>query len=75
LKPEDFGVTRYVHIAHRLTGWNAIKNRAEQLNLQLTDEEIKEVTNKVKALADIKQQSLDDVDSLLRHYHENRLGN
>lgn len=72
LKPEDFGVTRYVHIAHRLTGWNAIKNRAEQLNLQLTDDDIKEVTNKIKALADIKQQSLDDVDSLLRHYHENR---
>ena len=72
MKPEDFGVTRYVHIAHRLTGWNAIKNRAEQLNLQLTDDDIKEVTNKIKALADIKQQSLDDVDSLLRHYHENR---
>ncbi|MCA9886624.1 MAG: homocitrate synthase, partial [Anaerolineae bacterium] len=31
LDPADFGLTRYVHVAHRLTGWNAIKQRAEQL--------------------------------------------
>ena len=34
LKPEDFGLTRYIHIAHRLTGWNVIRHRAEQLGLQ-----------------------------------------
>jgi len=72
LKPEDFGVKRFVHIAHRLTGWNAVKHRVEQLGLKLSDEEIKEATNKIKSLADIKQQSLDDVDVLLREYHENR---
>ncbi len=33
LRPEDFGLTRYIHIAHRLTGWNAIRNRADQLGL------------------------------------------
>jgi homocitrate synthase len=27
LDPHAFGMTRYVSIAHRLTGWNAIKNR------------------------------------------------
>jgi len=69
LKPEDFGMTRFVHIAHRLTGWNAIKNRVEQLGLKLTDEEIKDATNKIKTLADIKQQTLDDVDAVLRDYH------
>ena len=31
LKPEDFGLTRYIHIAHRLTGWNAVRSRADQL--------------------------------------------
>ncbi len=36
LDPADFGLTRYVHVAHRLTGWNAIKQRAEQLQLNLT---------------------------------------
>jgi len=30
LDPHDFGLTRYISIAHRLTGWNAVKARAEQ---------------------------------------------
>ncbi len=69
LDPEDFGLTRYIHVAHRLTGWNAIKQRAEQLQLNITDDEIKQVTAQIKALADQKQLSLDDVDVLLRSYH------
>jgi len=72
LKPEDFGMTRFVHIAHRLTGWNAVKSRAEQLGLDLSDDEIKEATQKIKTLADIKQQSLEDVDSLLHHFHQKK---
>ena len=31
LKPEDFGLTRYVSIAHRLTGWNAVKRNLRKL--------------------------------------------
>jgi homocitrate synthase len=69
LNPEDFGLTRYVHVAHRLTGWNAIKQRAEQLQLDLSDEAIKGITAQIKLLADQKQLSLDDVDVLLRSYH------
>lgn len=70
LKPEDFGMTRFVHIAHRLTGWNSIKYRADQLGLNLTDDQVKEVTNKIKELSDVKQQTLDDIDGLLRQYHQ-----
>ncbi|KAI8069591.1 homocitrate synthase [Gongronella butleri] len=69
LKPEDFGMTRYVSIGHRLTGWNAVKNRVEQLNLDLTDDDAKQVTTKIKELADIRPLSIDNVDVLLRHYH------
>ncbi|KZV59937.1 homocitrate synthase [Peniophora sp. CONT] len=69
LKPEDFGLTRYVSIGHRLTGWNAVKSRVEQLGLKLTDDEIKDATAKIKELADVRTQSMDDVDSLLRVYH------
>ncbi|KAI7887025.1 homocitrate synthase [Lichtheimia hyalospora FSU 10163] len=70
LKPEDFGMSRYVSIGHRLTGWNAVKNRIEQLQLtDLKDEDAKVVTQKIKVLADIRPLSLDDVDTLLRHYH------
>ncbi|GJJ08275.1 mitochondrial Homoaconitase [Clathrus columnatus] len=53
LKPEDFGLTRYVSIGHRLTGWNAIKD----------------ATNKIKELADVRTQSMEDVDTVLRVYH------
>ena len=66
LDPLDFGLTRYVSIAHRLTGWNAIKARAEQLDLELTDEDIKEATAHIKALADQKPLALADVDAILR---------
>jgi homocitrate synthase len=69
LKPEDFGLTRYVSIGHRLTGWNAVKSRVEQLGLQLTDEQVKDATSKIKELADVRTQSMDDVDTLLRVYH------
>ncbi|GAB4518392.1 MAG: homocitrate synthase [Anaerolineae bacterium] len=68
LRPEDFGLTRYVHIGHRLTGWNAVKNRAEQLGLSLTDAEIKEATAHIKALADIKPLAMEDVDAILRNW-------
>ena len=58
-----------MHVAHRLTGWNAIKQRAEQLQLALNDEQIKHITAQIKTLADQKNLSLDDVDVLLRDYH------
>jgi len=69
IKPEDFGMTRYIHIGSRITGWHAVKSRVEQLNLELTDTEIKDVTAKIKTLADVKTQSMEDVDSVLRVYH------
>lgn len=65
LNPKDFGMTRYISIAHKLTGWNAVKDRAEQLGLPLTDDQIKKVTAHVKALADQKKIDLNDVDELL----------
>ncbi len=69
LDPADFGLTRYIHVAHRLTGWNAIKERAEQLQLELSDDAVKKVTAQIKAMADQKRLTLDDVDYLLRAYH------
>ena len=52
-----------------MTGWNAVKSRVEQLSLTLTDDQIKDVTAKIKELADVRTQSLDDVDTVLRVYH------
>ena len=42
IDPADFGMKRYVHFASRLTGWNAIKSRAQQLDIDMTDEQYKE---------------------------------
>jgi len=66
LRPEDFGLTRYIHIAHRLTGWNAVRHRASQLGLQLTDDQVKRITAQIKTMSDERPLTLDDVDSLLR---------
>lgn len=68
LDPRDFGLTRYISIAHRLTGWNAVKARADQLGLELTDAKIKKLTLHIKALADERALTLDDVDNLLRNW-------
>ena len=35
----------------------------------MTDDEVKDATAKIKELADVRTQSMDDVDSLLRVYH------
>jgi len=64
-------MTRYVDFASRLTGWNAIKSRADQLNLKMTDAQYKECTAKVKALADIRKVTLDDTDAIISAYHHN----
>ncbi len=72
LDPHDFGLTRYISIAHRLTGWNAIKARAEQLSLTMSDAELHEATAHIKALADEKPIGLDDVDAILRRMIQER---
>jgi homocitrate synthase len=70
LQPEDFGLTRYIHIAHRLTGWNAVRFRAEQLGIHLSDDEIKQITEEIKRLSDQRNLTLDEVDSLLHAAHQ-----
>jgi len=69
LNPADFGMTRYVSIGHRLTGWNAVKNRVQQLDLDLDDDQCKVITAELKKLADLKPLAVEEVDVLLRHFH------
>ena len=69
LNPADFGLSRYVHFASRLTGWNAIKVRAAQLKIEMTDEQYKECTAKIKLLADVRPIAVDDADSIIRAFH------
>lgn len=65
LKPEDFGLSREIAIGHRLTGWNSIRERAQKLGLGLDDSTLREITQEIKRLADVKSLSLNEVDELL----------
>jgi homocitrate synthase len=65
IDPADFGLHREVKIAHRLTGWNAVKGRAEELGLTLSDDQIKAITQEIKTLADQHVIDMTDVDDLL----------
>lgn len=69
LNPTDFGLTRYIHFANRLTGWNAIKARVEQLNLNMTDDQIKIVTTQIKQMGDVRPLGIEDVDSIIKAFH------
>jgi len=66
INPDDFGLRRNVQIGHRLTGWNAVRSRAQELGLSLSDAEIKEATQEIKALADQRPLEVEEVDGLLR---------
>jgi len=65
IPPEVFGVGRRLQIGSRLTGRNAIAQRAKELGLGLDERVVREVTNEVKALADHSDLTLDEVDTLL----------
>ena len=76
LDPADFGLTRYISIAHKLTGWNAVQDRAAQLGISIEPENLQTVTRHIKALADHKRLTLNDVDELLHQWEDvvNRSG-
>jgi homocitrate synthase len=65
LNPDDFGVQREIAIGHRLTGWNAVRNRAHILGLELDDATIQDVTRIIKERADTAPLSLVEIDELL----------
>jgi homocitrate synthase len=68
LDPADFGLTRTMNIAHRLTGHNAVGRRAEELGLTFGKDELREITRKIKTLADAGPLSMEQLDSLLREW-------
>ncbi|KAL8803533.1 MAG: hypothetical protein Q9182_003134 [Xanthomendoza sp. 2 TL-2023] len=75
INPADFGMQRYVHFASRLTGWNAIKSRCDQLGLDMTDAQIKQCTAKVKAMADVRKLAMEDTDIIINQFYRNLRSN
>lgn len=68
LDPADFGLERTMNIAHRLTGYNAVGKRAEQLGLTFGKTELREITKKIKAMADAGPLSMDQLDAVLKDW-------
>ena len=54
--------------AHRLTGHNAVGRRAEELGLTFGKDELRDITKKIKALADAGPLSMEQLDSILREW-------
>jgi homocitrate synthase len=65
LNPDDFGLSRHIAIGHRLTGWNAVRNRAVALGLVLDDDTIRHITQHIKARADENPMQPHEIDALL----------
>src|SRR5437667_976049 len=68
LDPADFGLARTINVAHRLSGQPAINHRSKELGLEFGEDELKEITRRIKTLADAGPLSMDKLDSLLREW-------
>jgi homocitrate synthase len=65
LDPSLFDIDRNICVASKLTGKNAIKKRALDLNLDLSDEKINELTKIIKNIFDNEEPNIEIVDKLL----------
>jgi homocitrate synthase len=71
ISPSDFGMDRYVQFASRLSDADAIKSRARQLNIPLTDEHCNLLMAAIKRLSDVRPVTIDDVDTII-HAHSSK---
>lgn len=65
IDPTDFDALRTILIAHKLTGWNALKERAQKLGLAFEDDQIKEMSLRIKQMCDGKTIKLKTIDEFL----------
>ena len=68
LDPAAFGREREILLGHRLTGRNVLRARARALGLSLGDAAISQLASQIKAAADARPLSSDEVDILLRDW-------
>ena len=68
IDPADFGLSRTIDIAHKLTGRHAVAHRASTLGLHFGEIELRDLTNEIKRLSDRGPLAQDQVDELLRRW-------
>jgi homocitrate synthase len=69
LNPGDFGLDRRLDIGSRYTGRHAVGQRARELGMRLSEEEIGQLTGALKTRAEAGALSLDEVDAFMRAWY------
>jgi len=68
IPPEAFGLSRKLIIGSRLTGRAAIAYRAREIGITFGERELKDITMRIKALADAGELSEEQIDKVLREW-------
>jgi homocitrate synthase len=68
IPPEAFGLTRRLIIGSRLTGKHAIGYRAREMGLTFGESELRDITRRIKDLADKGELSEEQIDQVLREW-------
>jgi len=68
IPPEAFGVARKLIVGSRLTGKHAVAYRAREMGLKFGENELKDITKRIKELADRGQLSEEELDRVLREW-------
>jgi homocitrate synthase len=69
LNPKDFGLDRRLDIGSRYTGRHAVGQRASELGMHLSEEEIGQLTGALKAKAEVGALSLEEVDTFIQAWY------
>ena len=72
LNPSDFGLVRHVDIGSRFTGRYAVGHRAVSLGLQLTSDEIIQLTQALKGRAERGSLSDTEVDTFIQSWYQEK---
>ncbi len=72
LNPSDFGLERHIDVGSRFTGRYAVGHRAAVLGLQLSGDEIVQLTRALKERAERGSLSLEEVDAFIHTWYQEK---
>jgi homocitrate synthase len=68
IPPEAFGLSRRLIVGSRLTGRHAIAYRAREMGITFGESELKDITRRIKEMADAGEISEEQIDRVLREW-------
>jgi homocitrate synthase len=72
LNPDDFGLVRHVDVGSRFTGRYAVGHRAASLGLNLTSDEIIQLTQAIKEQAEAGSMNEEEVNVFIHSWYEEK---